>query len=428
MKKKELFFVMSILLGLLFFTSCGREPGKESVADTPRLSRQDFSLEEKSREQLDYDQDGETEVLLIQTARYYDSDLKCNVVMDRMAVFEPDHSEGMVYSLEEDIRDGFRDLITYEVDAGKNTLTLFKKENGEALGTYSIDSQEAGDLANAEVSFAPFTGIETERGGVYLNSSIYLVNEDGVYIYLLGNLKTEILYEPQEDQPFSLRLAEQLELIAVTDDNQVAAYGTSPGAGYQEIVLDIEGSFYETDLTWHMDYRKASMIRADYDGDGVTETAFVYPYGVTGGTGIYHDELLMIDQAEDGNVFWQDVFPIEMWCTDEMEDQISGLLDWQIDKEQHQVYILDRSEETEMACLSYEEEEVGEAVIRGVFFTGHVEYVLEDGEIHMKCRPALSFEDRVTPCYLDGEIQLNVLYQGDGCSLICLPLKKAAFD
>lgn len=412
MKKKELFIViLSLFINSLLFSSCGRETYKESVSDTPRFNQQDFSLEEKSREQLDYDQDGEMEELLIQTARYYDSDLKCDVVMDRMAVFEADHSESVTYSPEEDIRDGFRDLITYEIDAGKNTLTLFKKENGEAMGTYSIDSQETGDLTNAEVSFAPFTGIETERGSVYLNSSLYLVNESGAYIYLPGNLKAEILYEPRKDQSFSLQLAEQWELIAVTDDNQVAAYGTSPGAAYQEIVLDIEENFYETGLTWHMDYREASMVRADYDEDGVTETAFVYPYGVTGGTGIYNDGLLIIDQEEDGNVFWQDVFPMEMWCTDEMDDRANELLDWWIDEEQKTVSIRDASGGTEIACLPYEEEEVGDEVIRGVFFTGHVEFVLDNDEIYMKCRPALSFKDRVTPYYLDGEIVFKILYQ-----------------
>ena len=60
-------------------------------------------------------------------------------------------------------------------------------------------------------------------------------------------------------------------------------------------MLDIGGSFYETGLTWHMDYREAGMVRADYDKDGVTETAFVYPCGVIGGTGIYNDGLLIID-------------------------------------------------------------------------------------------------------------------------------------
>lgn len=204
------------------------------------------------------------------------------------------------------------------------------------------------------------------------------------------------------------------DLIATTEDGQVAAYGMNPGATYQEILLDIGGNCYNTGLQWHTDYRDASMARADYDGDGFRETAFVYPCGVTGGTGIYQDGLLIIDRDENGEIFWQDLFPLEMWVGDEMENRINDLIHWCVDESQKKVYVTDASTGEEIVGLPYDEEELENAAIREVFFTGHVEYILRDGEIYMECRSALALEHRVTPYYLSGKILLKVLYQGKG--------------
>lgn len=354
----------------------------------------------------DFDRDGEKEYGLI--LHCYDDE--CSTYQNRLYIFEEKKGElyWNIYDPASDTEDNFSAQITADIVEETKKVTLIWRETGEELLEVSYEGWVEDGVCPESVLYSSNVQLEAERGKFYLTVPIMLKSEDSE-VQLPRKLKLEIIY--QDSIPnFSARPAKQLERIAISKDELVAAYGASPGTTYQSIVLRIGDDFYDTELEWHTDYGEAAMEQADYDGDGLTETAFFYPYGVASFAG---RGLLVIDQSENGKPVWTELFPSEAWVQGMVEEQCQKLLDWKIDKETGKVYVTDAFSGKEVFSGSYDIEEMGADIekLKGILFTSVYSYVLEEGKLYMDISPVIVFEQRVVPYYLEGSIRMEVVYK-----------------